>query len=97
MLKMQQMQTVTHFGEGDDVTGSATGKQQSYIYLQKENRIFNNNNIDFPKVCSADHWWSARLAEVVREALKQINILSFTDHQMILSGPRTKIFWEPLI
>ncbi len=22
-----------------------------------------------PKVCSADHWWSARLAEVVRESL----------------------------
>jgi len=22
-----------------------------------------------PKICSVDHWWSARLAEVVRESL----------------------------
>jgi len=26
----------------------------------------------------------------------QINILCFAEHQMILSGPRTEKFWEPL-
>jgi len=48
-----------------------------------------------PKVCSADHWWSARLAEVVRQSL-YISILCFVDHQIFLSGPRAGKVWEPL-
>ena len=39
-----------------------------------------------PKVCSADHWWSTRLAQGVLE----INILCFAEYLNILSGPRTE-------
>jgi len=41
-----------------------------------------------PNVCSADHWWSANPFK--------INILSLPEHQIILSGPRTRKVWEPL-
>ncbi len=31
-----------------------------------------------PKVCSADHWWSARLAQVVRQSLYKSMIIKYT-------------------
>ncbi len=56
-------------------------------------------NAVFPKVCSADHQWSARLAKwsanlykhphfVLRGALKW--------HLNVLSGPHIEKVWEPL-
>ncbi len=50
----------------------------------------------FPK--SADHQWSARFAQVVIQLMfKSICILFFEEHLHILSGPRTKNVWEPLV
>ena len=39
-----------------------------------------------PKVCSTDHWWSARLAEVVRESLYKSMI--------VLCGPPNDSKWS---
>jgi len=55
------------------------------------------SNTVIPKVCSADHRWSTKLAEVILESLYKSMFLCFADHQMIWSGQCTGKVWEPLL
>ncbi len=52
-------------------------------------RWFQTVDTVIPKVFFADHWWSARLAHVVRKSIYKWFFIS-AEHYSVLSGQRTK-------
>ncbi len=51
-------------------------------------------NAVIPKVCSEDNWWSARLAEVVRESLKKSGNTTEGTQYFVLRGPPNYPKWS---
>ncbi len=48
------------------------------------------HNTVIPKVCSTDHWWSARLAQVVRQSLYKSVFCALQSIKIFL------VVWKPL-